>query len=250
MPIWIPMAIGAAIGAINKSKQLDKNADQRAKESAFRKAAITYSPWTKMSDPGMATPEAGGSVLGGALSGAAMGAMTAGLTGGAESAVGTGAQGAAESAASGASSVATQGAADAAAQGAAGTAADASMLQAAADPTMAGGSVFPTDSLTTGAGISRDAFNASVNGVDPSMVSSSNPIAGDAMSVGATGDVQTMTPAGSPGAMGSSMDGGAQVAASGKTPTNIAEAMGIKNPYDQNMYKYLPMMQMMQGNNL
>lgn len=75
---------GAALGGM-KAKRQQAQADQQNK---FRKAAIMYSPWTGMSDPGGATaPSDLEGLLGGALTGAQVGGALQGLGIGAEEAV-------------------------------------------------------------------------------------------------------------------------------------------------------------------
>lgn len=69
---WIPMAIGAAMGAVkgNKEQKMAREHDK------FRKKAIEMSPWTGMSDPGaMQTKGMLANVVGGAATGAMMGQM-------------------------------------------------------------------------------------------------------------------------------------------------------------------------------
>ena len=90
--MWVPIAMGAlgALQGINNEKRMEKN-------DAFRKAAIQYSPWTGMQDPG--SPVLPGMLQSG-LQGAATGMMgasmmgNAGLLGGAEKAAGAAAGGA------------------------------------------------------------------------------------------------------------------------------------------------------------
>lgn len=73
---WITVGLAAA-GATSgylKGKRNEKNQEANAK---FRKAAIQYSPWTKLSDPGAGPQGAGGleAAIGGGMQGAAMGSM-------------------------------------------------------------------------------------------------------------------------------------------------------------------------------
>jgi hypothetical protein len=72
---WIPLAIGAGLGALKGNKNVKKQAEN----DKYRKAAITYSPWTKMGDPG-STDLPG--VLESGISGAAMGALAGNALGG------------------------------------------------------------------------------------------------------------------------------------------------------------------------
>lgn len=64
----IPLLIGAGLGAISGAA----NKKKQAQNDAFRKAAITYSPWTGMGDPG--TTNLSGPLTG-AIQGGAQGAM-------------------------------------------------------------------------------------------------------------------------------------------------------------------------------
>lgn len=75
MAVWMIPAALAAIGALKGAA----NERKMAEHDKYRKAVITYSPWTGMGDPGaMALP----GVLDSALSGAAMGASMGNLFGG------------------------------------------------------------------------------------------------------------------------------------------------------------------------
>lgn len=78
-PFTIAMLAGAGMGLLKGKRNEEKMADN----DKFRKAAITYSPWTGMGDPGSqqlpGTLESG---LGGAATGAMIGSM--GAKGGAE----------------------------------------------------------------------------------------------------------------------------------------------------------------------
>jgi hypothetical protein len=79
---FIAVAIGAGAG-LGLAKGI-ANENRMKKNDAYRKAAIKYSPWTGMGDPG--SPELPGifeSVLGGGLTGATIGTGIGGLTGGA-----------------------------------------------------------------------------------------------------------------------------------------------------------------------
>lgn len=69
---WIPMAIGAAMGA---AKGVNEK-QQAAAHDKFRRKAIEMSPWTGMSDPGaMQTKGMMGNILGGAATGGMIGSM-------------------------------------------------------------------------------------------------------------------------------------------------------------------------------
>lgn len=77
LPLWAIGALaGAGLGAI-KGK---KNEDKMKQHEKFREAAIRYSPWSGMSDPGsMQLPDTMSSML----SGAALGGVTGSMFGGA-----------------------------------------------------------------------------------------------------------------------------------------------------------------------
>lgn len=75
-PITIGLLVGGGLGAL-KGIQNQKKMEEHDK---FRKAALTYSPWTGMGDPGALNLP--GTLESGA-SGAAMGAATGNLFGGA-----------------------------------------------------------------------------------------------------------------------------------------------------------------------
>ncbi len=84
-PITIGLLAGAALGGAKGIAQGARNKKIQAENEKFRKAAIMYSPWTNMQDPG-AGPMGPGSAeagIGGALSGAATGAMVGGIGAGA-----------------------------------------------------------------------------------------------------------------------------------------------------------------------
>lgn len=73
---WV-IAGMSALGALKSHNQQQ----QAKKQDKFRKAAITYSPWTGMGDPGgMIAPD----LLSGAAEGAASGALLSGALGGGE----------------------------------------------------------------------------------------------------------------------------------------------------------------------
>jgi hypothetical protein len=89
------LAVGAALGAAKGMS----NASANKKDEKFRKAAITYSPWTGMQDPGQKQRTGVmGSMLQGGLMGASMGGA-GGILGGGAAAGGAGAAGAAGAAA-------------------------------------------------------------------------------------------------------------------------------------------------------
>ena len=66
LPIW---ALMAGVGAASKAVQARQNQTRQNKLDDFRKAAITYSPWTGLGDPG-AQSAGNTSMFGGALQGA------------------------------------------------------------------------------------------------------------------------------------------------------------------------------------
>lgn len=78
-PITIGLLVGGGLGAL-KGIQNQKKMEENDK---FRKAAIAYSPWTGMGDPG--SPNMPGMLESG-ISGAAMGAATGNLFGAASGA--------------------------------------------------------------------------------------------------------------------------------------------------------------------
>jgi len=76
MAWWIPLITAAAGAAKGYGNQ-----KQQKKNDEFRKAAIRYSPWTGMQDPG--AQNAGQGVLGSAIQGGITGALAAQSFGGA-----------------------------------------------------------------------------------------------------------------------------------------------------------------------
>lgn len=68
------MAAAAALGAALKAREAQTNKKRAKQHDAFRRAAITYSPWTDMGDPG-AFQGGNTDVLSGALQGGVSGAM-------------------------------------------------------------------------------------------------------------------------------------------------------------------------------
>ena len=69
---WIPMVVGAVMGAV-KGK---KNEEANKRDRRIRSETIRYSPWTNMSDPGETErPGMGDSILGGAAGGLGIGSM-------------------------------------------------------------------------------------------------------------------------------------------------------------------------------
>lgn len=78
--------IGAGLGAL---KGISNNAKNK-KDAAYRKAALTYSPWTGMGDPGQ--PERAGvlgSVLQGGLAGLSAGQSIPGMNAGIDKGLGS-----------------------------------------------------------------------------------------------------------------------------------------------------------------
>jgi len=80
---WWAVGI-AAVGAVKGTMDANAANKRQQKNDAYRKAAITYSPWTQMGDPG--SPDVGNTnafsgALGGGLQGAATGAMIGKSTG-------------------------------------------------------------------------------------------------------------------------------------------------------------------------
>ncbi len=90
-PVW---AIMAAAGAVKGAVEGEANKKNQRRQDAFRKAAIQYSPWSGMSDPGAvnAGPQGLQSITGGAIQGGVLGALGqgAGLWGGAAETAGAG----------------------------------------------------------------------------------------------------------------------------------------------------------------
>lgn len=82
---WVTVAIAGGLGAYKGIK----NEERMAANDKFRKAAITYSPWTGMSDPGSVSLPG---VLESGVQGAAMGATLGNAlgTGGAAGSTGAG----------------------------------------------------------------------------------------------------------------------------------------------------------------
>ena len=72
-PITIGLLAGAAKGVLDSRA----NSKNQKKQDAFRKAAIAYSPWTGMGDPGAVNsgPQGLNAMLGGATQGAMIGAL-------------------------------------------------------------------------------------------------------------------------------------------------------------------------------
>lgn len=87
LPLLLGLGAAGLVSGYMKGKRNEKTAEENAK---FRKAAIQYSPWTHMSDPGAGPQGAGGleSAISGGLQGAAMGSMVGGLGGAAAPAAG------------------------------------------------------------------------------------------------------------------------------------------------------------------
>jgi hypothetical protein len=72
---------GAALGGLKAKRQQD----QADAQNRYRKQAITYSPWTGMSDPGGGSaPSMAEGLLGGAAGGASLGASLQGMGVGAD----------------------------------------------------------------------------------------------------------------------------------------------------------------------
>lgn len=92
----LPLLIGAGLGGIAGLIKGKKNEEKMADQDRFRKAALTYSPWTGMGDPGALNLPGG---LSSALGGAAMGALTGEMFGEAEGAVDPAVTGSAQAAA-------------------------------------------------------------------------------------------------------------------------------------------------------
>lgn len=85
LPLILALA-GAALGAMSSKRKQD----QADAQNKYRKAAIQYSPWTGMGDPGGASaPSMLEGAVGGALTGAQLGG-TLGSLGGAETAAAAG----------------------------------------------------------------------------------------------------------------------------------------------------------------
>ena len=97
MAFWIPMLIGAGMGAM----QGEKNRKQQREHDKFRKEVIAMSPWTGMQDPGaVQKPGMLSSIIKGGATGALLGSMlpaggaAAGAGGGAASGAAAGGAGA------------------------------------------------------------------------------------------------------------------------------------------------------------
>jgi len=85
---WVAVGLTAA-GATKGIIDANVAKKKQEKQDAFRKAAITYSPWTGMTDPGAGNfgNQSGLSgALGGGLQGFSMGSMINGMGGGAKAA--------------------------------------------------------------------------------------------------------------------------------------------------------------------
>ena len=80
---WVGVGV-AAVGAIAGSRSAAANRKQARAHDAFRKQAITYSPWTGMGDPGAANvgnTDTFTGMLGGAAQGYALGSGIGGAFG-------------------------------------------------------------------------------------------------------------------------------------------------------------------------
>jgi len=80
---WVGVGV-AAVGAVAGSRAANQNRKQARAHDAFRKQAITYSPWTGMGDPGAANvgnTDSFTGMLGGAAQGYAVGSGIGGAFG-------------------------------------------------------------------------------------------------------------------------------------------------------------------------
>lgn len=87
---WVGVGV-TAVGAIKGTMDANANRKQARAHDQFRKAAITYSPWTGMGDPGAANvgnTDAFSGMLGGAAQGFALGSGIGGAFKGAGAAGG------------------------------------------------------------------------------------------------------------------------------------------------------------------
>lgn len=75
MAIWIPLAIGAGLGAL-KHYAVDK--PQHKRQQLAQAEMTKYSPWTGMKGKILTPPSAFGSMLQGAATGAMFGSMAGG----------------------------------------------------------------------------------------------------------------------------------------------------------------------------
>lgn len=91
----IPMLLLAGAGGLLGAMKAKRQQDQADAQNKYRKAALTYSPWTGMSDPGGASaPTMLEGALGGALTGAQLGGALNQLPGVGEGAAAAGEAGA------------------------------------------------------------------------------------------------------------------------------------------------------------